>query len=104
MNIYMDFKKSDEARRQELYKGSLFVQSPSPGARALCQLAREIIEEAFHPIDPLRVHEVLPVERCVEILASLKPRFIHHPKAKECIQRMLMESGCDPEKTYFDVP
>src|SRR5215470_2494777 len=104
MNIYVDSRMTEEARRQELYRGSLFVYSPSPSALKLCQLAQGLIEKAFHPLDPLTVQENLPVERCVEILAALKPTFIHHPKSKEYIQGMLVESGCDPEKTYFDVP
>jgi hypothetical protein len=43
-------------------------------------------------------------EDYVEILAQLKPKFIHHPRAKELIAGMLFELGCDLEKTYFDVP
>jgi hypothetical protein len=50
------------------------------------------------------VQESIPVERCVEILADLKPKFIHDPKSKQLIQRMLTERGCDLNKTYFDVP
>lgn len=46
----------------------------------------------------------MPAEKCAEILAALKPRFIHHPRAKECIQGILTEAGCDLEATYFDVP
>lgn len=104
MNILVDTKTTDDARRNELYKGSLFVQSPSPYALKLCQLAKEMIEGAFHPLDPLTLHETIPVERCVEKLAVLKPQFIHHAKSKEYIQGMLAEAGCDLEKTYFDVP
>jgi hypothetical protein len=63
-----------------------------------------MLEEAFHPLNPRRLHVDLPVERCAEVLAVLKPKFIHHPKSKELIQGMLAEVGCDPEKTYFDVP
>ena len=37
-------------------------------------------------------------------MPTLKPKFIHHPQSKEYIQGMLAESGCDLEKTYFDVP
>lgn len=104
MNIYVDSKMTEDDRRRELYRGSIFVYSPSPSALKLCQLARGLIEETFHPLDPLKLHEVLPVERCVEILAVLKPQFIHHPKSKEYIQGMLAERGGDLEKTYFDVP
>ncbi|MBZ5634674.1 MAG: hypothetical protein LAO55_16245 [Acidobacteriia bacterium] len=95
---------TDEARRERLYAGSLFTYSPSPSSLKLSQLARELTEEAFHPLDPTKLHEDLPVERCAEVLAVLKPKFIHHPKSKEYIQGMLAEFGCDPEKTYFDVP
>ena len=104
MNIYVDSKMNDEIRRQELYRGSLFVHAPSPSTLKLCGLAQELIEQAFGFANPLNVHEMLPVERCVEILSVLKPEFIHHPKAKECIQEILTELGCDLEKTYFDVP
>lgn len=104
MNIYIDSKMSDADRRAELYRGSIFVHSPSQGALRLCQLAEEIVENAFSPLHPLTAHESLPAERCAEILAVAKPKFIHHPQAKEFIQQMLMEVGCDLEKTYFDVP
>ena len=35
----------------------------------------------------------MPPERYVEILADLKPRFIHHPRAKELIAGLLAELG-----------
>lgn len=104
MNIYVDSKMVDDVRRRELYDGSLFVHSPCPSALKLCRLAQELIEEAFGSLNPLTVHESLPAEKCAEILSLLKPKFIHHPKAKEHLQGMLAELGCDLEKTYFDVP
>jgi hypothetical protein len=104
MNLFFDSKIDDAKRRQELYRGSVLVYSPSPSALKLCEFARELIEAAFHPFDPRKIHESIPVEKCVEILADLKPKFIHHPVCKELIQRMLTERGCDLDKTYFDVP
>jgi len=104
MNILVDSKMNDDSRRRELYRGSVFVYAPSPSALNLCQLARDLIEEAFQPFDPPTLNETLPAERCVEILAVLKPKFIHHPKSKEYIRGILAEFGCDLEKTYFDVP
>jgi hypothetical protein len=104
MNIFVDSNMDDEARRQEVYRGSIFARSPSASALRFCRLAQELIEEAFRPLDPLKVHESLPAEQCAEILAVLKPEFIHHPQSKEFIQGMLTEAGCDLEKTYFDVP
>ena len=104
MNLFIDSRMDEEKRRQELYRGSVLVYSPSPSALKLCEFAREMVEAAFHPYDPRKVHEHMAVERCVEILADLKPKFIHHARSKELIQGMLVERGCDPEKTYFDVP
>jgi hypothetical protein len=104
MQIYIDSKISDDDRRKELHRGSVFVHSPCPGALKLCRLAQELIEEAFHPLDPVKVHERMPAEKCAEILAVLKPKFIHHPKAKEYLPLMLAELGCELKKTYFDVP
>ena len=104
MNIFVDSRMRDPDRRKELYRGAVFVNSPSPSTLKLCRLAQELIEEAFNPMDPLTIHEHLPAEKCAEILATLKPRFIHHPQAKECIQGILAEAGCDLETAYFDVP
>ena len=63
-----------------------------------------MIEEAFAPFDPLKVHEQVSAEKCAEILAVLKPKFIHHPLSKQHIRGMLTEIGCDLSITYFDVP
>jgi len=104
VNIYVDSNMSDDSRRMELYRGAIFVHKPCSGALKLCQLARELVESAFSPLNPLTAHESLPAEQAAEVLAAAKPKFIHHPKAKECIQEMLKEMGCDLEKTFFDVP
>jgi hypothetical protein len=102
--IYFDSSVDDEGRRKQLYQGQLFVYSPSPSSSALCTFAREMIADAFGSYDPLKAQYSMPVERYVEILADLKPKFIHHPKSKQFIQGILEEFGCDLHKTYFDVP
>jgi hypothetical protein len=104
MNIFVDSNLSDETRRTELYRGAIFVNSPSENTLKLCRLAQEMIEEAFPGLDPLRVHKSLPAERSAAILSELKPKFIHHPESKKCIQAILAEAGCDLERTFFDVP
>ncbi|MBD2577845.1 hypothetical protein [Oscillatoria sp. FACHB-1406] len=102
--IFFDSTLSDDLRRQHLYQGQLFVYSPCPSAIAMVQFARELIEEAFTPLDPRTAQYSLPVEEYVAILAKLKPYFIHHPQSKQLIQGILNELGCDLSKTYFDVP
>lgn len=103
-SVFVDQAVSDDARRQALYEGQLFVYSRSPGVRALVELARELIGEAFGQQDPELAQYHMPVEAYADVLAALKPKFIHHPRAKECIRAILREHGCDLEQTYFDVP
>jgi hypothetical protein len=102
--IYLDPALSDEQRRLRLYGGDLFAYSPGDSATKLSELARELSEAAFAPHDPQVAQETMPPERYVEILAELKPTFIHHPRAKELIAGLLSEVGCDIQRTYFDVP
>lgn len=102
--IYIDSALPDEKRRHRLYGGDLFAFSAPDSAAKLAELARELSEAAFAPYDPQIAQESMPPERYVEILAELKPGFIHHPRAKELIAGMLSELGADIERTYFDVP
>jgi hypothetical protein len=102
--IYFDSPVDENVRRQYLYQGHLFVLSPVGSSNALCQFARELIQEAFGSVNALEAEYKLPTEEYIAILAKLKPRFVHHPKSKELLQGILEEVGCDLSKTYFDVP
>ena len=102
--IYIDSPLTDEERRHRLYGGELFAFSAGRGATELSRLARELSEAAFAPYEPTVAQESMAAERYVEILAELKPTFIHHPLAKELIGGLLSERGCDLDKTFFDVP
>ena len=103
-SVFHDAALSDAERRERLYRGDLFVYSPTPGTLELCALATEMLEEAFAPHHPTEAQFHLPVDEFAKILAALKPAFIHHPRSKQAIRQILEERGCDPEKTYFDVP
>jgi|ERR1700733_7340378 hypothetical protein len=103
-SIYVDAKVRDDLRREQIYRGQLYVYSPLPSSRALCDFARELCEQAFAPFDPRMAQHEMEVERFASILSELKPRFIHHPESKRLIQSLLVEMDCDPVKTYFDVP
>jgi hypothetical protein len=102
--IYQDPALSDEQRRHRLYSGDLVTYSAGKSRTKLCELARELSESAFAPHDPTVAQESMSPEAYVQILAELKPTFIHHPRAKELIAGLLSEVGCDVERTYFDVP
>jgi hypothetical protein len=102
--VYVDPAFDDGARRRELFGGGILVTSPTAATEAFCAFTRELVEEAFGGLDPESAQHQLPVERYVEVLSALKPRFIHHPRSKEYVQAILTERGCDPDETYFDVP
>ena len=102
--VYVDAAVGDDLRRERLYAGDLFAYSPGPDSAGLCGLAREMAEEVFAPHDPPVAQDSMTAEEYAQILADLKPRFIHHPRAKELIPGMLAHLGCDLERTYFDVP
>ena len=103
-NVYFDSTMDEGSRRRALYSGDLFVFSPRPSAVALAAFAHELLAEAFSPHDPREAQHHLPVEEYAGILARVKPAFIHHQKTKQLVRQVLAELGCDPERTYFDVP
>lgn len=103
-SVWIDPKRDDDFRRGVLYDGQLVILSPSASGLALCDFARELAEEAFAPHDPRFAQHEMPVEQFVTILADLKPRFIHHPRAKVLIRDFLEEAGCSIDQIYFDVP
>jgi len=103
-SVYFDSPMSDDARREALYGGELFVCPPTPSSLAFVELARGLLREAFGELDPETAQYDIVVEEYAALLADLKPRFIHDPRSKDCIQGILRETGCDLQKTYFDVP
>ena len=102
--VYYDPPFDDEARRDHLYAGDLIVLSPSKATLAFCQFAKELVKEAFAPLDPETAQYHLPVDKFAEILGRLKPTFIHHPETKNYMRNVLAGWGCDLEKTYYEVP
>ena len=103
-SIYIDPVMSDDQRRQALYDGQLLVYSPTTGSAEFIRFADQMIREAFGGHDPETAQFHMDVTEYAALLADLKPKFIHHPKSKACIQQILEELGCDPSQTYFDVP
>src|ERR1700738_2993062 len=104
VNIHYDARLSDDERREHIYRGDLFVYSPTAESLALVGLAREMLAQAFGELDPQRAQHQMPVSEFAQLLAALKPRFIHHPECKRLLARILEGLGCDALQTYFDVP
>ncbi len=103
-SIYYDANVSDDARRQQIFDGQIFVYSPSPASLAFINFARGMIEDAFGGLDPITAQKQMSVEDYAAILGKLKPAFIHHPESKTHIQKNFAALNCDLDKSYFDVP
>ncbi len=103
-NVLFDPNCVDDSRRERIYAGDVIVISPNAGSSALRNLALSMIEDAFHPLDRQTAQDAMEVRTYADLLAQLKPKFIHHPDSKRHIRTLLIEAGCDPEHTYFDVP
>jgi hypothetical protein len=103
-SIFFDAQLPDDERRARLYSGAIFVLAETPISGELVGLARDMLTSAFAPHDPREIHNHKTPDEVSEVLSKLKPRFIHHPTCKVLLPRILAEHGCDPAKTYFDVP
>jgi hypothetical protein len=102
--VHYDSPLSEDARREAIYAGDLFVFSPTKSSLALVEFAKQMVAEAFAPHDPEQAQFELPVEQFAAVLGKLKPAFIHHPRCKELLPALLSELGCDLDRYYFDVP
>ena len=71
--IHVDSPLDDDARRERLYDGDLFVYSPRSSTRALVEFAAGMAEEAFGSLNPETAQYEMPVEAYAALLADLKP-------------------------------
>lgn len=55
-------------------------------------------------MDPETAQYEMEVGAYASLLSALKPAFIHHLESKRHLRAILVEQGCDPDLTYFDVP
>ena len=102
--VHFDSPCSDDDRREALYRGDIFVYSPTAATRRLIDLARDMITAAFAPHDPRTIDRNLSVEECAAVLSKLKPAFIHHPECKRLLPEIIEAIGGDRDQIYFDVP
>lgn len=102
--VYVDSEMADDRRREQLYRGQIFLFTASPESIALRDFAREMIEDAFAPLDPVMAQHEMSVERFVEIFGPLKPKFIHHERTMDLMRDVLCSLGTDLDETYLDVP
>ncbi len=102
--LYLDSAHADDERRQNLYRGHLYLYSPRKPVLDLVTLARQMIEDAFGGRNPELAQYEMDVQAYEALLNDLKPRFVNSPEGKRIMRDILADVGCDVEKTYFDLP
>lgn len=102
--VFLDEHHDDATRRRNLFRGDLYLYSPSAATRAFCQFARDMIVDAFKGRDPEMAQHDMAVEDYASLLGELKPAFIHDPESKRHLQNILSTMGADDGETYFEVP
>ena len=102
--VHFDSAMSDDERRERIFRGEIFIYSPTKHSLQLVEHARGMIEEGFAPRDPEFAQYDMEVADFAALLGKLKPSFIHHPTSKDIVRGMMQDIGADPAKTYFDVP
>lgn len=102
--LYINRKVDEATLRNVAYGGAIFVFGAPRGSAALVEWIRSLLAEAFEVSDPTRVHQAYGVEEFVARSAPLKSRFVNDPETKRLCRELIIEMGCDPERTYFDLP
>ncbi len=102
--LYVNRRVDDEQRRAAAYEGALYLFSSPPTSLAIVERVRDLAVEAFDLADPTRAHEVYSVEEFVRRAGPLKSRFTNDDRTKELCRDLITAMGCDPERTFFDLP
>jgi hypothetical protein len=102
--LYVDARLREEERRQRLYAGNICAFTPQQTTLALCDVARELIDEAFAPYDPLEAQYHMPADEWVARFAPAAMAFVHHSFTMQLVRDVLFDLGCDPAQTYVGAP
>lgn len=102
--LYLNRHLPDDERRARVFEGDFFLYTDVRGSRALCALAQEMAEDAFAGYEPERAQFRMAVEEFIRRVGPLKSGFTHSARTKELCRTYLTELGCDPLRTYFDLP
>ncbi len=95
----------DDDRRRRLFEGGLYLYSAPATSTAIVAWAKELIEHAFAKSSNVRTaHAHMDVAAFVERAGPLKSTFTNHQRTKQLCQALIVDMGCDPDRTYFDLP
>src|SRR5262245_32861985 len=101
---YLNSKVEDDARRQLVFQGNLFLYSARPSVIKLCEHAQKMIGDTFAGKNPRKAQYDMAVSDFISVVAPLKSKFTNDEGTKKLVQEVLQDFGHDLDQTYFDVP
>lgn len=104
ITVYLNRRVGDDDRRESLFAGNFFLYTDVNGADALADHAKALIADAFGSLDPERAQYEMDVEEFIRRVEPLKREFTNGQRTKELCQQFAVDLGCDPDRTYFDIP
>lgn len=104
VNVHIDPSFDDDERRMRLFAGDVIVYTGLAEVADFAAFTRDLIIDAFAPVEPREIHESRSPDELAEILIDFKPKFIHHPESIAHVRRITNASGASAEDTYADVP
>ncbi len=104
IGIQLNPSYDDETRRQRVFRGDILIYNALPALLGLCEHAGSMIREAFAPHDPEKAQYEISVEEFIKRAGPLKSSFTNGQRTKALMQQFLIAFGCDPMRTYYDLP
>jgi hypothetical protein len=104
VTVYVDRASDEPSRRAAIYAGDIHLCTRVPQSQAIVDWARTLIGDAFGRLDPQRAQFELALDEFVARVGPLKSRFTNDPHTKVLVTELLVAMGCDPDRTYFDLP
>jgi len=104
MTVYIDPEVQPRHLRQAMYRGDLAVLTNLRSVAEFVDYIRDQLTDLFKPYDPERAHKYFDKAEMAKLLGSWKPRFIHAPRSKELVCKIIREVGFSAKGTHYDVP
>ncbi len=104
MTVFIDPDVTAPRLRQGIYDGDVIILTKLTSVRDFVDYTREQLADLFRPYDPEHAHEYIDKVQMAQLLGSWKPQFIHSPRSKELVGRVIRETGFSAQGTHYDVP
>jgi hypothetical protein len=94
---------TDDERRSSVFTGDFFVYSPRPTTLALCDYAREILEQMLG-FEPWWAQQRMSEHEFLTLFRVALRNFSRREAAMKLVSSLLLDLGCEGNQTYLSSP